>query len=122
MTRALTGRRPVSPAADDDFEINTYFLPDILKKYKPRIACTSYDKYKQKNWLIISIFNSDISMDNYTFIIKHSTLNISLDHEKQENKNRTKKQQKEKKNRIFLFFFLQIIKKDTDKKGFFIPL
>ena len=37
MTRALTGRRPVSPAADDDFEINTYFLPDILKKYKPRL-------------------------------------------------------------------------------------
>ena len=90
MTRALTGRRPVSPAADDDFEINTYFLPDILKKYKPRIACTSYDKYKQKNWLIILIFNSDISMDNYTFIIKHFTLNISLDHEKQENENRTK--------------------------------
>ena len=29
-------------------------------------------------------------MDNYTFIIKHFTLNISLDHEKQENKNRTK--------------------------------
>ena len=64
-------------------------------------------------------------MDNYTFIIKHFTLNISPDHENKKTKTELNNNKKRKKIVFFFFFFFQIIKKDTDKKGkwsFFIPL